>query len=146
MQCACELANQGIAATILEKESDMGGKIRSWHKLFPTFTPADEVLSAMRHRLSQSENITIRTGCEATNISPRCVTLSTGEELQCDAVVVATGSTLFDARIKEEYGYGIYDNVITSADLEHVQQGRGTTHHRSTAPTHSHTALCRFAR
>lgn len=120
MQCACELANQGIAATILEKEGDMGGKIRSWHKLFPTFTPADEVLSAMRHRLSQSENITIRTGCEATNISPRCVTLSTGEELQCDAVVVATGSTLFDARIKEEYGYGIYDNVITSADLEHM--------------------------
>ena len=29
-------------------------------------------------------------------------------------------STLFDARIKEEYGYGIYDNVVTSADLEQM--------------------------
>ena len=48
------------------------------------------------------------------------MTLSSGEEFSCDAVVIATGYTLFDARIKEEYGYGIYDNVITSADLEEM--------------------------
>ena len=35
-------------------------------------------------------------------------------------MVVATGFTLFDARLKEEYGYGIYDNVVTSADLEQM--------------------------
>ncbi len=35
-------------------------------------------------------------------------------------MVVATGFTLFDARRKEEYGYGIYDNVVTSADLERM--------------------------
>ena len=120
MQCASTLAERGIAATIIEKEADLGGKIRSWHVLFPTFTPADEVLSEARHRLAQAEHVTIRTGCQATKITPKCVTLSTGEELKCDAVVVATGFTLFDARIKEEYGYGIYDNVITSADLEHM--------------------------
>jgi heterodisulfide reductase subunit A len=120
MQCACTLADRGIAATIIEKEADLGGKIRSWHVLFPTFTSADEVLSAARRRLSQAENITIRTSCEATKLTAKRVTLSTGEELECDAVVIATGFTLFDARLKEEYGYGIYDNVVTSADLEHM--------------------------
>jgi heterodisulfide reductase subunit A len=74
----------------------------------------------LRHKLSSAENITIKTGCEATKISPQSVTLASGEELKCDAVVIATGFTLFDARIKEEYGYGIYDNVVTSADLEQM--------------------------
>jgi heterodisulfide reductase subunit A len=44
--------------------------------------------------------------------------LHDGKELYCDALVIATGYEVFDARKKEEYGYGIYDNVITSADLE----------------------------
>lgn len=118
MQCAAELATQNIRVTLLEKESDIGGKVRGWHKLFPTFTPADEVLSGLRHKMSQTQNITIKTGCEAKNIEAKSVTLSSGEQIKCDAVVIATGYTLFDARIKEEYGYGIYDNVITSADLE----------------------------
>lgn len=120
MQCALTLSRQGIASTIIEKQSDMGGKLRNWHVLFPTFTPADDVLSTLRHKLSSAENITIKTGCEATKISPQSVTLASGEELKCDAVVIASGFTLFDARIKEEYGYGIYDNVVTSADLEQM--------------------------
>ena len=120
MQCAQTLAGRGIRVTIVEKENDLGGKLRNWHVLFPTFTPADEVLSAMRHKIASATGITIKSGCEATKVTPTCVTLSSGEELRCDAVVVATGFTLFDARIKEEYGYGIYDNVITSADLEQM--------------------------
>ena len=120
MQCALTLSRQGIASTIIEKQSDMGGKLRNWHVLFPTFTPADDVLSTLRHKLSSAKNITIKTGCEATKITPESVTLASGEELKCDAVVIATGFTLFDARIKEEYGYGIYDNVVTSADLEQM--------------------------
>jgi heterodisulfide reductase subunit A len=38
--------------------------------------------------------------------------------LIADAVIVATGFDLFKSSRKEEYGYGIYDNVISSADLE----------------------------
>ncbi|MBE6221014.1 MAG: CoB--CoM heterodisulfide reductase iron-sulfur subunit A family protein [Rikenellaceae bacterium] len=120
MQCASELARQGVKVTIIEKESDTGGKVKNWHKLFPTFTPASEVLSGLRHKIAATDNVTIKTGCEATEISSNCVGLASGEELSCDAVVIATGYTLFDARIKEEYGYGIYDNVITAADLEEM--------------------------
>ena len=40
-------------------------------------------------------------------------------------MVVASGFTLFDASIKEEYGYGIYDNVFTTADIERMlNEGR----------------------
>jgi len=120
MQCAVEAARGGAAVTLIEKEGDTGGKLRNWHKLFPTFTPADEVLSALRHRLARDENITVKTDCEVSAVTPRKVATTSGEELACDAVVIATGFTLFDARVKEEYGYGIYDNVVTSADLERM--------------------------
>ena len=120
MQCASTLASSGIRSTIIEREADLGGKIRSWHVLFPSFTPASDVLGALRQRIAKAENIAIRTQCDARKITPKRVTLSTGEELECDAAVIATGFTLFDARLKEEYGYGIYDNVVTSADLEQM--------------------------
>ena len=57
MQCAAELATQNIKVTLLEKESDTGGKVRGWHKLFPTFTPANEVLSGLRHKIALTQNI-----------------------------------------------------------------------------------------
>ena len=120
MQCAGELLRQDVAVTIIEKEKELGGKIRNWHKLFPSLTPAEEVLSELHQRLNASHKLTIKTCCEASKIRPTSVTLSSGEELRCDAVVIATGFTLFDARIKEEYGYGIYDNIITSAELEQM--------------------------
>lgn len=118
MQCATELSQMGITVTLIEKERTTGGKLCGWHKLFPTFTPAEQILGELRGRLLMQDHISTKTGVMATAVAHNRVTLSTGEELQCDAVVIATGFTLFDARLKEEYGYGIYDNVVTSADLE----------------------------
>jgi len=46
--------------------------------------------------------------------------LSDGQGVTVSTVLLATGFKMFDARRKEEYGYGIYDNVITSADLEQM--------------------------
>ena len=45
MQTALRLKELGIEALVLEKEAEPGGKLRGWHALFPTFTPAGEVLS-----------------------------------------------------------------------------------------------------
>lgn len=124
IRCAIELADMGIEVTIVEKQKHIGGKVRNWHKLFPSFTPAEEVVGALIKRVKNCQNVQIRCSCEAENITPHQVTISGGETLSCDAVVVASGFTLFDAKIKEEYGYGIYDNVITSADLEDMLNHR----------------------
>lgn len=118
MRCAIELSRIGIQATIVEKDKTLGGKVRNWHKLFPSFTPAENIIDELNKQIAAAENISLRMNSTAENITPHCVTLRSGEMLECDAVVIASGFTLFDARIKEEYGYGIYDNVITSADLE----------------------------
>jgi heterodisulfide reductase subunit A len=66
-------------------------------------------------------------GQEVTQIAPDGVTLRSEERIPADAVVVATGFTLFDAHRKQEYGYGLYDNVITSVDLERMMIGGRVT-------------------
>jgi heterodisulfide reductase subunit A len=40
--------------------------------------------------------------------------------ITANTLLLTTGFDIFEAERKEEYGYGIYDNVITSVDLEQV--------------------------
>lgn len=119
MQAALRLSEQGAEPLIIEKEAELGGKLRGWYVLFPSFTSASEVLSELRRRV-QERGIEVMTSTEVRGFTRQSVTLADGRTLPCDSVVVASGFTLFDATVKEEYGYGIYDNVITSADLERM--------------------------
>ena len=48
-------------------------------------------------------------------------------DVEVGAVIVATGYNLFDAKEKEEYGYGVYDNVITGLMLERLLSASGPT-------------------
>ena len=124
MQTALRLAEQGVSPVIIEKEAELGGKLRGWHVLFPSFTPAQEVLTELRRRVNES-GIEVMTSTEVAGFTKESVTLADGRTLPCDSVVVASGFTLFDASIKEEYGYGIYDNVFTTADIERMlNEGR----------------------
>ena len=127
MQTALRLAEQGVEPVIIEKEAELGGKLRGWHVLFPSFTPASEILTALRRRIAE-RGIEVMTRTEARGFSREGVQLPDGRMLACDSVVVCSGFTLFDASIKEEYGYGVYDNVFTSADIERMlNEGNVTT-------------------
>ena len=126
MQTALELKSRGIEPMIVERDIELGGKVRGWHKLFPSFTPAREVLAPIIERV-KSERIRCFLGQDVVNIASDGVTLRSGERILADAVVVATGFTLFDAHRKQEYGYGLYDNVITSVDLERMMNGGKVT-------------------
>ena len=43
------------------------------------------------------------------------------------SIIMAPGYRPFDARIKKEYGYGIYDNVVTSPEFERIIAANGPT-------------------
>ena len=66
MQCAVELSSLGISATVIEKEHATGGKLASWHRLFPSFTPAEDVLGELRLKFAKAANISLRCGVTAT--------------------------------------------------------------------------------
>jgi heterodisulfide reductase subunit A len=126
MQTALELKARGVEPVIVERDIELGGKVRGWDRLFPSFTPAEEVLLPMAQRL-KSQRIRCFYGQEVVALASDGVTLRSGERVTGDAVVVATGFSLFDAHRKQEYGYGLYDNVISSVDLERMMKSGGVT-------------------
>jgi len=106
---------------LFEKSNETGGHLLNWEKLFPTMRLGKDVVNFIDKgiELSKTNVITNADIIDASkNGSSFAVKLSDGRIFESDAVVVATGYDLFDARKKEEYGYGIYNNVITSAELE----------------------------
>ncbi len=62
-------------------------------------------------------------GAEAINYddSERTINLTVG------TIIVSTGFELFDAAIKEEYGFGIYPNVVNIGEVERMLSSAGPT-------------------
>ena len=121
MEAAGQLAKEGFEVSLVEKEEETGGHIKDWYKLFPDRRNSSEIRDYLEKKVT-SKSIRIMTGTyiEKFHSYRDGFSLFTqdGTELKADAVVVATGFDLFKSEKKEEYGYGIYDNVITSSDLE----------------------------
>jgi heterodisulfide reductase subunit A len=124
------LAQRGHKVTIIEKERYPGGHLNQWNHLFPDSSSPEWIISGLIDEQLKHGSIKLISSTEITNIENENdgFNISSGNELKitADAVVVTTGFTLFDASQKEEYGYGLFSNVITSADLERQLKGNNT--------------------
>lgn len=119
MEAAACLTGSGITVTLVERRDHLGGNVANWDRLFPSRRKAGEVTGFLESRINPLAEVI--TGTEVTRVEPGSkwkIYLDNAKVLVSDAVLMATGFDLFESRRKEEYGYGIYDNVITSADLE----------------------------
>ncbi len=121
MEAAAQLNDLGYSVTIVEKEKFTGGHVKKWKKIFP-YLDNSEVVTNFSERILSIDNIQIHTGTKISYVekSQNEIKMVTDRNLQlnADAVLIASGFDLFDAHRKEEYGYGIFDHVITNADLE----------------------------
>jgi heterodisulfide reductase subunit A len=133
MEAALALAAEGLKPVIVERSGAVGGKLRDWHRLFPTNTPASEVLEAMTGRLTAA-GVEVMLHTEAEGLTDNGVALAGGRTLPAAAVVVASGFDLFDARLKEEYGYHVYDNVFTTVDIERMLNHGAVALHDGSKP------------
>ncbi len=59
--------------------------------------------------------------------------------LDVGTIIVATGFDSFDPSPIEEYGYGVYDNVITTLELERIHNSAGPTAGRFIRPSDGKT-------
>jgi heterodisulfide reductase subunit A2 len=121
MEAAGQLAKAGLSVTLIEKEKEMGGHLKEWHHLFPDRRPGEEVIKYLKEQIV-NKNIKVLTSEKVGTFQKKggdfILNTGKGEVIKADAVLLTTGFDLFKSERKEEYGYGIYDNVITSADLE----------------------------
>ena len=119
LEASAQLQRMGYNVILIEKDSSLGGHLAKWDRLFPDGVPADEVLGGLI-RSTEGVKLFTETEIRAINRLEKSynVRLTNGITVLSDAVLIASGFDLFNAVKKEEYGYGIYDRVITNADLE----------------------------
>lgn len=138
LETAGQLAKAGIDVTVIEKEAVTGGHINDWFRLFPDRRDSKEVKNYL-DKTSSARGIKVSPNTTVTAITRKGghfeYTTSDGGSHAADAVVVSTGFDLFRSARKEEYGYGIYDNVITSAELESMFRKGEITMHNGTKPS-----------
>lgn len=131
MEAALQLDRAGHPVVLIEKEAQLGGRLRELSRLFPGEESAAELLG---RKLEQMERSSIRVLTEtrlagATRLSDGfMVSLHAGasgeERLLAAAVILAVGYDYFDVREYGEYGCGIYPGVIDSRELEqHLRKG-----------------------
>lgn len=137
MEAAGQLARAGCKVTLVEKEEETGGHVRNWYHLFPDRRDSSEVIQYLEEQAG-SENVTLLTGTSVEGVEKKqghfLLKTARGMELEADAVILSTGFDLFRSERKEEYGYGIYDNVITSADLEMMFREGSVRRHDGIVP------------
>jgi len=121
IEVASVLSGLGYEVTLMEKNPELGGKIQNYNLLFPDFINASDIKDYLFKKCKNS-GFDIYTNTEIIDIAKKngkfLIRAKNNKTFRSDAVVLTTGFEFFDARRKEEYGYKIYDNVITSVDLE----------------------------
>jgi heterodisulfide reductase subunit A len=114
---------------LFEKSASMLTNLRDKAFLFPDFSPADDLVEILESKIDR-DNIKLHLSTEITSVASTDSAIEAGGimawELKdasgvrylADAVLVTSGYKVFDAKRKEELGYGIYPGVITSIDME----------------------------
>ncbi len=129
MQAALDIANAGFQVYLVEKEPHLGGHLGQLDKTFPTLEPVAPLLAEEIEEVEGHPNIDLLTSAEVVgvegyignfkvNVADRAADVI--RDLKVGTIVVATGYDLFDARLKPEYGYGVYENVITGLEFERL--------------------------
>jgi len=123
IESAATLAKSSYSVTLLEKESQTNTNIRNKMLLFPDFSKAETLVKNLDFKLFENDvNLFYNTEIIKLEQNEKgwMAIDANNKTYQADAVLIATGYTPFDAKRKEEYGYGIYNGVITSLDLEEM--------------------------
>ena len=122
IEAASKLTKLGHKIYLIEKNAEIGGHVAQWDRLFPSQTEAKAVLNELINGLNDRAEVLVNSEvqhCEKKNRQFELI-LTGNKNLLVDAILLTTGFDTFRAQRKEEYGYGIYENVITSTDLEQM--------------------------
>jgi heterodisulfide reductase subunit A len=123
MAAALNLANQGFQVYLVEKEGELGGTLRSLHKLYTENVEAATVIGPLIKKINNHPKIKTYLSAKVREVSGfignfEIVVDQNGKESKFAAgtIIVAIGAD----KLKPvgQYGYGEMANVITQLELE----------------------------
>jgi heterodisulfide reductase subunit A len=119
-------ASVGRQVVLVEKEKTLGGApiLSGYAKLVPSGEWAKDAIGRMVKRVEDSKLVTIHRGTKVTQLDGEhgrfTATLSDGQTVQAGAIVLGTGFTHFDAINKPEWGFGTFEDVVTTTQVEQM--------------------------
>lgn len=129
MTAALSLANQEFKVHLVEKDKELGGKLRELYKLYPSDKLSSEILDGYVRSVHSNTNIDVYTLSTVKRIEGFIgnfeVTINREgkeETLKIGTIVVATGADVFKPH--GMYCYGENKNVITQLELEKLMSER----------------------
>ena len=145
MQTVVALNDMGIESVLVEKEQELGGRVKNYDKIFPFFHSGKDLVKNLEGQVRKARLVDIRCGTIVSQIRGRVPHLeiildNASHSIPASAMVIATGFEPFDASLQEEYGYGIYKNVITATELECLLDPAGLTKGAVRRPSDGKTA------
>lgn len=131
LRAAFALSEFDIETIIVEKSSQIGGKVIEYDKIFPDFRSGKDLVKNLIESVRSTSNITVIKNSTVNdagkNNEIHIVSLSNDRIIKVDAIILACGFDVFDATRQPEYGYSVYPNVITSVELERFLDKEGPT-------------------
>ncbi len=126
LSAAANVTGAGFKAVMVEKEDVLGGApiLSGYAKLVPSGEWAKDAIGRMVKRVEDNSNATVHKSAKVEKLDGEAgnftATLSNGESVEAGAVVLATGFTHFDSINKPEWGFGTYEDVLTTTQMEQM--------------------------
>jgi heterodisulfide reductase subunit A len=127
MTAAISLANQKFKVHLIEKEKELGGKLKELYKLHPNDKPSSEILDEYVQSVRSNPNIKVYTSSTLKHIEGFIGNFEASinhegkeQKLNAGTIIVATGADVFKPR--GMYCYGENKNVITQLELEKLMK------------------------
>ena len=113
MRAALALSDLGLTVYVVECAAEVGGRIRTLGKLFPSGRQGREIVARLRDQIAGRDNIVVYTNAELIEKSGSAgrfaVKVRAGQEiisLKVGAIIAATGFSPY-APQPEEFGFGL---------------------------------------
>jgi len=126
LSAASSVTSAGYKAVMVEKEEVLGGApiLSGYAKLVPSGEWAQDAMGRMVTRVEEDPAVTIHKDTKVTQLDGEVgnftAHLANGEQVEAGSVVLATGFTHFDSINKPEWGFGTYEDVLTTTQMEQM--------------------------
>ncbi len=126
LSAAHSLASAGQEVVLVEKEDRLGGApiISGYARLVPSREWAKDAIGGMVARVEENPLIKkhLNTTVDSFDGAPGAFTakLKDGTKIDAGAAILCTGFTHFDSVNKPEWGFGTYEDVVTTTQVEQM--------------------------
>jgi heterodisulfide reductase subunit A2 len=126
LSAAQSLADGGQSVVLVEKEDRLGGApiLSGYARLVPSNEWASDAIGGMVKRVEQNKLISVHAGTSVDSFEGEpgsfSAKLKNGTTVEAGAAVLCTGFTHFDSVNKPEWGFGTYEDVVTTTQVEQM--------------------------